>query len=114
MGPGLSKIAHSNRPSQQPEQGAPGPLCSPLDVRPVRQNDIQERAVDSQVAVVVNQAQVSELIHETAHARSRFADHLRERFLADLRDDRLGSTFLAEIRQLQKGRANRFSLELNS
>jgi hypothetical protein len=46
------------------------PLCSLRSVRLVMQNDVQQRAVDFQVAVVINQAQFSELIHEKARARS--------------------------------------------
>src|ERR1700730_5225129 len=73
--------------------------CSAVDVRFIMQNDIQQRAVDFQVAVVVNQAQLSKLVHEKAHARSRRTDHLRQCLLADLRHDWLGPTFLAKIRQ---------------
>ena len=57
------------------------PLCSLLSVRLVMQNYVQQRAVDFQVAVAINQAQVSELIHETL---TRDRVDLRERFLADL------------------------------
>ena len=51
------------------------------------------------MAVVVNQAQFSELVHKKTYAGARCTDQLRKRLLADLRDDRLGATFLAEIRQ---------------
>ena len=51
------------------------------------------------VTVVIDQAHFSEFVHEITHARSRRTDHLRERFLADLRKDRLGLTFLAKIRE---------------
>src|SRR5712691_4236805 len=66
------------------------------------QNDIQQRAVDFQVAVVFNQAHFSELIHEKAHASTRCANHLRERFLADLWNNPLGLTFLAKLRENEK------------
>ena len=49
-----------------------------------------------------------------AHARSGRADHLCESFLTNLPNYRLGRGFFAEIRQKQKTRANRFSLELNN
>jgi hypothetical protein len=58
---------------------------SAFDVRFFVQNNIQQGAVDFDVAVVVNQAQSSKLVHEKAHARSRRADHFRERLLADFR-----------------------------
>jgi hypothetical protein len=38
-------------------------------------------------------------VHEKAHARARRADHLRERLLADIRNHRLLSSFLAKVRQ---------------
>jgi hypothetical protein len=41
--------------------------------------------VDFDVAVILNQAQPSKFVHEKAHARSRRADHFRERLLADFR-----------------------------
>ena len=71
-------------------------------MRIVVQNDIQQRAVDFQVAVVINQAHFSEPIHEKAHARSRRADHFRERFLADLCNNRFGLTFLPKLREDEK------------
>src|ERR1051326_1617049 len=55
-----------------------------------------------QLAVVVDEAQLPEFIHERAHPRSRCANHFRERLLADLCNDRLRSTLLAEVCQEQK------------
>jgi hypothetical protein len=55
------------------------------------------------MTVVVDQAQLSKLVHEKAHARSCRTDHLRQCPLTDLRYDWLGPTFLAKIRQQQKG-----------
>jgi len=72
------------------------------DARFVMQNDIQQRAVDFKVAVVINQAHFSELIHEKAHSSTRRANHLRERFLADLWNNPLGLTFLAKLRENEK------------
>src|SRR6202162_1729019 len=54
------------------------------------------------MAIVVNEAQLSKFVHEKAHARSRRADHLRQRLLADFGYDWLRPTFLAKIRQKQK------------
>jgi hypothetical protein len=67
------------------------------NLRVIVQNDAQQRAVDFQGAVVINEAQLSKFVHEMAHTGPRSADHLREHLLADLRNDRLGSAFLAKI-----------------
>ena len=67
------------------------------------QNDIQQRGVDFDLAVVVNQAQFSKLVHKITHAGARRTDHLRERLLADVGDDRLGPTVLTKIREKQEG-----------
>jgi hypothetical protein len=52
--------------------------------------------MDFQMAVVVDEAQLAELVHEMAHPRTSRSDHLRERFLGDFCDDGLGFAFLAE------------------
>jgi hypothetical protein len=39
------------------------------------------------LTVVINEAQLTKLIHEETDERTRGADHLRERFLADLCND---------------------------
>ena len=66
------------------------------------QNDAQQRAVHLEMAVVVNEAQFTKLVHELANTGPRGADHLCERLLTDLRNDRLGSAFLAKISQQEK------------
>ena len=69
----------------------------------VMKHDADERAVNVHAtAVVVNEAELSEPIHEEADARTRGADHLGEGFLADLRDDRYRLGFLAEVGQQQE------------
>lgn len=55
--------------------------------------------MDFDLAVVVNQAQFSKFVHKKAHAGAGRADHFRERLLADLGDDGLGSTVLTKISQ---------------
>src|SRR5271168_1219227 len=65
----------------------------------VAQHDAQQGAVDFQVAVVFDETQLPELVHEMADAGPCRADDLRQRLLADLRRDRLRGAFLAEIRQ---------------
>ena len=74
-------------------------ISSPSNLRLIVQNDVQQRAVDFHMAVVINEAQLSKFVHEMAHTGPRGADHLRQRLLADLRNDRLGSAFLAKISQ---------------
>ena len=63
------------------------------------QNDIQQRTVNLDAAVVVNEAQFSKLVHEKTNAGPGRADHVRERFLADFRDQWLRFVILAKVRQ---------------
>src|SRR5882762_7236997 len=56
----------------------------------VVQNDVEEGTVNMQAVVVVNEAELPEFIHKETDSRPRCADHFGERFLADLRHDRLG------------------------
>ena len=58
--------------------------------------------MDLKIAIVTNVAQLPKLIHEVTHAGARCANHVRERLLAYLRDDRLLPSVLAEIRQQQQ------------
>ena len=53
--------------------------------------------MDLEFSVVFDKAQFAKFVHEKAHARSGRADHLRQRLLTKLSDDRLWSAFLAEI-----------------
>ena len=55
-----------------------------------------------QVAVVFDETQFAELVHEEADPRPCGADDLGQSLLADLRDDRLGLAFLAEISQQEQ------------
>jgi hypothetical protein len=68
----------------------------------VAQNDTQQRAVDLKVAVVIDEAQFPEFVHEETDTRPGRADHLGERLLADLGRDRLRPAFLGEIREEKK------------
>jgi hypothetical protein len=47
----------------------------------VVQHDTQERSVDLKTAVILDEAQFPELVHEKIDSRARCADHLRQRFL---------------------------------
>ena len=53
--------------------------CSAVDVRFLVQNDIQQRTVDFDLTVVVNQAQFSKFVHKKAYPGARRTDHIRER-----------------------------------
>ncbi len=66
------------------------------------QNHGQQRVMDFETAVVINEAQVAKLIHEMAHARPGRADHLSECLLTDLRGNWLGPALLAEVGEQQQ------------
>ena len=66
------------------------------------ENYVQQGTVDFNVAVVINETQFPKLVHEKTHARACRADHFRQCLLAYFRNDRLGPTFFAKIRQEQK------------
>jgi hypothetical protein len=61
----------------------------------VVQHDTEEGAVDFQTAVVVDEPELSELVHEEVHTRPRRPDHLRERFLRQHRKHPLRRILLA-------------------
>jgi hypothetical protein len=66
------------------------------------QNQIQQGPVDFNVAVIGNESELAEFVHEKTDARARGADHLRQRLLADFRQDRFGIALLAEVRKKQE------------
>jgi len=66
------------------------------------QQDVEQRVMDVNVAVVVNETQFTEFVHERAHARPRGPDHFRERRLIYLCFDRLRFAILAKIRHKQQ------------
>ena len=70
--------------------------------RSVVQQDAQQRAVDLHMLVVVDEAQPSELVHETADAWPCRADDVGQGCLADRRGNRLRRAILADIRQQKK------------
>src|SRR5712672_2256059 len=61
---------------------------STLELGGIAPDHIQERGMDLQVAIVGNEPELAELVHEGADARPRRADHLGERLVADLGQDR--------------------------
>ena len=65
----------------------------------VVENDIQQRTVHLETAVVVDEAQFPEAVHEETDPRAGRADHLGQSFLTDLGDHGFRNAFLAEMRQ---------------
>jgi len=65
------------------------------------------------VAIVINEAQLPELVHEMTDPRPGGAHHLRQAFLIDSGKCSFGSTFLAETRQQQEnpGQASLTAIE---
>ena len=69
------------------------------------QDRVQQRLMDFHLAVVTDETQFPEFVHEGADAGSRGADHFRQRPLIETGIDRLRAAFLAEIgEQEQKAR----------
>jgi hypothetical protein len=56
------------------------------------QNRTQQRVVNLDVSIVADQSELAKLIHEMTDAGSGGADHLRQRFLTNVRTDRLRVT----------------------
>ena len=61
-----------------------------------------------QSAVVVNEAQLPELIHKEINPFARYPDHFRQCFLIYLRNDRFGFAFLTVAGQQQKSSGQPF------
>ena len=55
--------------------------------------------MNANLAVVLDESEFPEAIHEKAHAGPGGADHLSQHLLADFRDHGFGLAFLAELRQ---------------
>ena len=58
--------------------------------------------MDLDLSIVFDKLQFAELVHEAAYARAGRADHLRQRFLAELSHDRFRLAFFAEICQQEE------------
>ena len=61
------------------------------------QDNAEKGLFDFDFAVVFDEAELPELVHEHIHSSPGRTDHFRESFLAKLADDRLRRAFLAEI-----------------
>src|SRR5277367_4010901 len=71
-------------------------------MRLLAQHEVQQRTVNRNSSVVLDEPQLAEFVHEKTDAGSGRADHFRKRLLTDLRNQRLGPSFLAEIREQQQ------------
>jgi hypothetical protein len=61
------------------------------------QNYIEQRAVDLQTAVVVNETQFPEAVHEKTDSRTSRADHFGQHLLTDFGDHSFRIALLAEM-----------------
>ena len=68
----------------------------------VVENNIQQRAMDLQPAVVANKAQFPEPIHEEADPRPGCTHHFGQGLLTDLGNYRLGYAILPEVSQQEQ------------
>src|SRR5271154_3082471 len=68
----------------------------------VDENYVEERAVHGEPAVVLDETELSKLVHEKTDTRSGGAHHFGEGFLADFGNDRLGPAFLAILREQEE------------
>ena len=66
------------------------------------QNGIQQRIVDMNLAIIADETQFTELVHEKADTRPGCSDHFRKRFLADFDIDGLRNAILAEVSEKQQ------------
>lgn len=68
-----------------------------LDMRLLVKNEIQQRLVHFNFAVVADETQFSKPVHEEAHPRPRSADHFGQRLLTDMTEDRFRFSVFAEM-----------------
>jgi len=74
----------------------------PLRIDSIVQNHVEQRLMNLNAAVVCNKAELAKAVHEKADAGPGCADHLRQGFLRDLRNQCFWFTWLAKLRQQQK------------
>jgi hypothetical protein len=59
------------------------------------QDNTQERSIDLKPAVVLDESELSEFVHEKIDPGTGCADHFRQRFLRHFREYSVGLVFLA-------------------
>lgn len=80
----------------------------------VMEYDVEQRVMNVNVAVVVDQAELAKLVHEQTHSRPGGPDHFGECALAYFYFCGFGFSFRGEIARRRSCLARRFSLELKS
>ena len=71
-------------------------------MRLIMEHDVEQRAVDLKMAVVVDEPHFTKFVHEMTDARAGGADHLCQVLLVDSVMECFGSAFLAKMRQQQE------------
>ena len=72
------------------------------------ENNTKQGSVDLQTAIVVNEPQFLEFIHEEIDAGARRADHLRQHLLGDLWNHPFGLILLAIASEQKKSTSKPF------
>ena len=72
------------------------------NARLLMKHHVEKRAVNLDMAIIVDQAHLAELVHEETDARTRGADHFGQCLLADLREDRFRLCLFAKVREQEK------------
>src|SRR3979411_2383993 len=80
----------------------PSPLLVLQYLRLIAQHGVEQRTVNLDFAVVVDEALFAEFVHEEADPGARGADHFGQGFLTECDRDRLAPPFLAQIREQQQ------------
>ena len=78
------------------------------------ENDIQQRAVNVKLTVVLNKAHFAELVQEKPHSGARGADHFRQRLLAIFAITGSGFPCLPKLASRRSARGNLLSLAFKS
>src|SRR6476469_9964202 len=73
----------------------------PTANRLIVQDHAEEGSIDFEIAVVIDEAEISELVHEEIDARTGRPDHFCQGLLGDLGDALLRSLLIAVPRQQQ-------------
>src|SRR4030065_2432613 len=98
----LFKIAHRGAKIRIGGRRRPGETGYPRrSAGLVVEDDIEERTGHSPRTIILNEAQLPELVHEETHPRPRRPDHVRQQFLTDPGGDKLRLLLLAHDAQPQ-------------
>src|SRR5436190_5346893 len=94
----------TRRPTSYESRSTRGPADPRLQAanRLVVENYAEQRGVDLEIAVVVDEPEISELVHEEIDARARRPDHFGKGLLRDLRYSPFRSLLVAVPRQQQE------------